>query len=182
MCFKCSLIKKIHSSCFVIAKSEFQGILISVVKQMWSGKGKVAQSCPTPCDPMDYSPWNSPGQNTDVGSLFLLQGIFPTQGSNPGLLHCRQTLYHLSHEGSFEYRGQMQFKPALAGRTVSTCVTNKYQASDTAAPRDKHYFRSGFILSIPVLLGLVSFFFWVFFVFLFFFCNDCFGLPWWLRG
>ena len=37
-----------------------------------------------------YSPWNSPGQNTGVGSLSLLQGIFPTQGSNPGLQHCRQ--------------------------------------------------------------------------------------------
>ena len=35
-----------------------------------------------------YSPWNSPGQNTGVGSLSLLQGIFPTRGSNPGLLHC----------------------------------------------------------------------------------------------
>ena len=42
-----------------------------------------------------YSPWNSPGQNTGVGSLFLLQGIFPTQGSNPGLLHCRWILYFL---------------------------------------------------------------------------------------
>ena len=40
-----------------------------------------------------YSPWNSPGQNTGVGSLSLLQGIFPTQGSNPGLPHCRQILY-----------------------------------------------------------------------------------------
>ena len=47
-----------------------------------------------------YSPWNSPGQNTRVGSLFLLQGIFPTQGSNPGLPHCRQILYQLSHKGS----------------------------------------------------------------------------------
>ena len=37
-----------------------------------------------------YSPWNSPGQNTGVGSLSLLQGIFPTEGSNPGLLHCRR--------------------------------------------------------------------------------------------
>ena len=46
-----------------------------------------------------YSPWNSPGQNTRVGSLSLLQGIFPTQGLNPGLLHCRQILY-LSHKGS----------------------------------------------------------------------------------
>ena len=45
-----------------------------------------------------YSPWNSPGQNSGVGSLSLLQGIFPTQGSNPGFPHCRQILYHLSHQ------------------------------------------------------------------------------------
>ena len=47
-----------------------------------------------------YSPWNSPGQNTRESSLSLLQGIFPTQGSNPGLLHYRQILYQLSHKGS----------------------------------------------------------------------------------
>ena len=47
-----------------------------------------------------YSPWNSPGQNTGVGSCSLLQGIFPTQGSNPGLPHCGWILYQLSHKGS----------------------------------------------------------------------------------
>ena len=47
--------------------------------------------------PMD---WNSPGQNTGMGSLSLLQVIFPTQGSKPGLLHCRRILYQLSHKGS----------------------------------------------------------------------------------
>ena len=47
-----------------------------------------------------YSPWNSPGQNTGVGSLSLLQGIFPTQESNSGLLHCRRILYQMSHQGS----------------------------------------------------------------------------------
>ena len=47
-----------------------------------------------------YSPWHSPGQNTRVGSLSLLQGIFPTQGSNPGLPHCGQILYQLSHRAS----------------------------------------------------------------------------------
>ena len=45
-------------------------------------------------------PWNFQGKSTGVGCHFLLQGIFPTQGSNPGLSHCRQTLYHLSHQGS----------------------------------------------------------------------------------
>ena len=44
--------------------------------------------------------WNSPGQNTGVGSLFLLQGIFPTQGLNSGLPHCRQILHQLSRQGS----------------------------------------------------------------------------------
>ena len=47
-----------------------------------------------------YSPWNSPGQNTGVGSLSLLQGIFPTQGLNASLPHSRQILYQLSHKGS----------------------------------------------------------------------------------
>ena len=46
------------------------------------------------------SPWNSPGQNTGVGSLYLLQGLIPTQRLNPGLPHCRRILYQLSHKGS----------------------------------------------------------------------------------
>ena len=44
--------------------------------------------------------FDSPGQNTGVDSLSLLQGIFPIQGSNPGLLHCRRILYQLSHKQS----------------------------------------------------------------------------------
>ena len=47
-----------------------------------------------------FHPWDFPGKTTGVGCHFLLQGIFPTQGLNPGLLHCRQVLYHLSHQGS----------------------------------------------------------------------------------
>ena len=47
-----------------------------------------------------YSPWNSLGQNTEVCSLSLLQGFFPTQESNPGLPHCRRILYQLSYQGS----------------------------------------------------------------------------------
>ena len=65
---------------------------------------KVAQLCPTLCDLMDC-PWNSLGQNTRVGSLSHLQGIFPTQGSNPGLPHCRQILYQLSHKGTQKSAG-----------------------------------------------------------------------------
>ena len=46
------------------------------------------------------APWDSPGKNSGMGCHSLLQGIFPTQGSNQGLLHCKQILYHLSHQGS----------------------------------------------------------------------------------
>ena len=62
--------------------------------------------CPTLCDPVDCSlpgssvRGNSPGKDTGVGCYFLLQGIFPTPGSNSGLLHFRWTLYHLNHQGS----------------------------------------------------------------------------------
>ena len=66
----------------------------------------VVQSCLTFCNPMDCSPpgssvhEDSPGKNTRVGCHALLQGIFPTQGSNRGLLHYKQILYYLSHQGS----------------------------------------------------------------------------------
>ena len=63
---------------------------------------KVTQSCLTVCNPMDYSLWNSPGQNTRVDSLSLLQRILPTQGSTPGHPLCRRILYCLSHQGSPE--------------------------------------------------------------------------------
>ena len=68
----------------------------------------VNQSCPTFRDPMNCSlpgssvHGDSLGKNTRVGSDALLQRIFPTQGSNPGPPHCRQILYHLSHQGSLE--------------------------------------------------------------------------------
>ena len=66
----------------------------------------VAKLCMALCDPMDCSqPGSSvhgdpPGKNTGVGCLALLQGIFLTQGSNPGLPHCRWILYHLSHKNT----------------------------------------------------------------------------------
>jgi len=55
-------------------------------------------------------PWDFLGQNTGVDCHFLLQDIFPTQGSNPGLPHYRQTLYHLSHQGSPPYQSRVQFQ------------------------------------------------------------------------
>ena len=85
-------------------------------KDFWSsllGNSSLLKLAPslrpsTPCPSWNYSPmnshflcpWDSPGKHTAVGSHPLLQGIFPTQGLNLGLLHCRQILYHLSHQGS----------------------------------------------------------------------------------
>ena len=60
-----------------------------------------------------YSLWNSPCQNTGVGSLFLLQGILPTEGSNPGLLHCRRILYQL--RGRNCHTQMVRLKDALSG-------------------------------------------------------------------
>ena len=72
-----------------------------VVIGSWKLKVKVTQSRLTLCDPHElYTPWNSLGQNTGVSSLSLLQGIFPTQGLDPGLPRCRRILYQLTHKGS----------------------------------------------------------------------------------
>ena len=62
-------------------------------------KVQVTESCPTLCN---HSLWNSPVQSPAVGSLCLLQTIFPAQGLNPGLPHCRRILYQLSHKESPE--------------------------------------------------------------------------------
>ena len=63
-----------------------------------------SESCSVVSDSLQphglYSPWNSPGQDTRLGSLSRLQGIFPTQGLNPGLPHCKWILYQLNHKGS----------------------------------------------------------------------------------
>ena len=92
---------------------------------------------PTLCDPMDCSlpassvhgifqaivcPWDFPGNSTEVDCHFLLQGIFPTQGPNPGLPHCRQTLYRLSHQGSLE-----GWRQSSEGRSRPLAVTSEVQ-------------------------------------------------------
>ena len=81
--------------------------MVSQVALVVKKVSEVAQLCPLLWDPMDCSlpgsflnPWKFPGQNTGVGCHFLLQGIFPTLGLNPGLPHCRHTPYHLSYQGS----------------------------------------------------------------------------------
>ena len=82
----------------------------NIIQYLYESSESVSHWCLTLCSPMDCSPpgllcpWNSPGKNTGVGSHSLLQGIFLTQESNRGLLHCRQILYQLSYQGSPLYR------------------------------------------------------------------------------
>ena len=82
-------------------KTTHGNLLLHPINPQWKWK---SESQPLVSDSLQphgvYSPWNSPGQNTGVGSCSFLQGIFPTQGLNPGFLHCRQILYQLSHQGS----------------------------------------------------------------------------------
>ena len=81
-------------------------------------------------------PLNSPGKNTGVGGHSLLQGIFPTQGLNPCLLHCRQTLYHLSRQGgtgfykvlfnlNFFQKDNIHTLKAGGGTIKTECLRNK---------------------------------------------------------
>ena len=78
----------------------FLGMVLITTSCTMLWKVKVSQSRPTLWLHGLYWLWNSPGQNTEVGSLSLLQGILPTQGSNPGLPHYRWILYQLSHKGN----------------------------------------------------------------------------------
>ena len=124
---------------------------------MW--QVKVAQSSLTLCDPMGYSPRNSPGQNTGVGSLFLLQGIFPPQGLNPGLLHCRQILYQLSHKVQFS---SVQFSrlvvsdflwpPWVTARQASLSVTNSRSSLRLTSIIESVMSSSHLILCCPLFL------------------------------
>ena len=66
-------------------------------------------------------PWDFSGKSTRVGCHFLLQRIFPTQGSNPGLTHCKQTLYRLSHQGSPIYT-QLLIIPQNSINTISPFI------------------------------------------------------------
>ena len=96
-------------------------------------KVKVTQSCLTLCDPMDYTVHGILQARIRewAGSLSLLQGIFPTQGSNPGLPHCRQILYQLSHKESPKILGWVAY-PFSKGsswprnRTRVSCIVGGF--------------------------------------------------------
>ena len=120
----------------------------------------VAQSCLTVCHAIDCSrqallcPWNSAGKNTVVGCHSLLQGIFLTQGWNPGLLHCGQILHHLSHQfGSLQSLSCVRLfaTPWIAARQASLSITNS-QSSLRLMSIESVMPSSHLILCRPLLL------------------------------
>ena len=87
----------------------------SKILQKCPERGKTSDWIPAMADSIDQPSvvkllhsWDSPGKNPGEGCHFLLQGIFLTQGSNPGLPHCRQTVYHLSHQGLLQWSKEDQ--------------------------------------------------------------------------
>ena len=106
-------------------------ILFMVPEVIWFMVPEVSviQSCPTLCNPMELAsllcPWNSPGKNTGLGCHSFLQGIFLTQGSNRGLLHCRQILYHLSHQGIYGSWETPSPKTAHVGWEIA-CIIKQF--------------------------------------------------------
>ena len=96
-----ALPESILSSPLLSYKSQNSILLILSWKWKWSHSVLSNSLQPHGLSPTRLlHPWDFPGKNTGVGCHFLLQGSFLIQGSNPGLPHCRQMLYHLSHQGS----------------------------------------------------------------------------------
>ena len=102
-----------------------------------------------------YSQWNSLGQNTGVGSLSLLQGIFPTQRLNPGLMHSRLILYQLSHKGSPDIDCSMQTVYFIYAALLF-CNWNFVPLN---IPHIFPYFLHFPLLSLNISLSSISFYF-----------------------
>ena len=106
----------------------FPLLLIDYCFWFWLLWSEVAQSCETLCDPMNciptrlLCPWNFLGKSAGVGCHFLLQGIFLNWGLNPGLVHCRQTLYPLSSQGSPDFFNSGKWNGDLSDRG-QRCIT-----------------------------------------------------------
>ena len=121
---------------------------ISLITTHLPKTDKVKVSCLAMSDSLQphilHSPWNSPGQNTAVGSLSVLQGIFPTQGSNPGLLHCRCILLPAEPQGKPKNTGvgsltllQWIFPTQESNQSLLHYRQILYELSCQGGPRDR---------------------------------------------
>jgi len=79
---------------------------------------------------MILRPWDIPGKSIGVGCHFLLQRIFQTQGSNLGLPHCRQALYHLSHQGSYKLENKTKSRSQLGNKAMKIKLRNMLRGKE----------------------------------------------------
>ena len=111
----------------VIFKAGLSNAKVKVKVKSFSRVRLFATPWAVPCTRLLRS-WDFLGKSTGVGCHFLLQGIFPTQGSNPGLSHCRQTLYHLSHQAEPKknrcHSNQINTVPILKDSCTVLCFYN----------------------------------------------------------
>ena len=110
--FKCNFF--LISELFLFTNKEGKQFCVRLFATLWSVAHRL------------LCPWDSPGKNTRVSCQFFLQGIFPTQGSNPGLLHCRQILYQMSYLGSTSIKRENKFCIESWGFTTSISLNNLY--------------------------------------------------------
>ena len=127
-----------------ITKQDMNPVLWRQLSIRRTSEVKWSQSCSTVSDSLQfhrlYSPWNSPGQNTGAGSLSRVQGIFPTQGLNPGLPQCRWILYQLSHKGS--PRRTRQIHKTNSQKQDNTWVSTKISGMATTLKQSTDLLRS----------------------------------------
>ena len=114
---------------------------------MKESESEIAQSYPTVCNPWTVTctrllrPWHFPGKSTGVGCHFLLQGLFLTQRSNLGLQHCRQMLYPLSHQGSYQ-AFPITVVPLIISRSnISSVQFSRSVVSDSLQPHELQHAR-----------------------------------------
>ena len=122
---------------------------------LWVGWGRGAWQ--NECE--SHSVMSHPGQNTGVGSLSLLQGIFPTQGSNPGLPHFRWILYQLSHKGSPRTLEWVAY-PFSSGssqsrnRTGISCIVGRFFTNSATRKAQEAWQMSQIIIMNPSIAQL----------------------------
>ena len=114
-----------------------------------------------------YSPWNSLGQNTGVGSLSLLQGIFPTQRLNPGLPHCRWILYQLSYQEKSPFNTlnshnvtHRLYLSKAGGKRIEHILSTSKHVSFHKGTNKNHFEKNTRILKDSFIIPLHQYFSW----------------------